>query len=65
MDFPGGSVVKNSLANAGDTGDTGSIPGLGISHRGGYGNPLQQSYLENPMDQGAWWATKPQRAGLN
>ena len=29
MDFPGGSVVKNPPANAGDTGDTGSIPGSG------------------------------------
>ena len=27
--FPGGSVVKNPPANAGDTGDVGSIPGLG------------------------------------
>ena len=27
--FPGGSVVKNLPANAGDTGDVGSIPGLG------------------------------------
>ena len=65
MDFPGGSVVKNSLANAGDTGDAGSIPGSGRSPRGGYGNPLQQSCLKNPMDREAWWATKPQRAGLN
>ena len=23
----------------------------------GYGNPLQSSCLENPMDGGAWWAT--------
>ena len=28
-DFPGGPVVKNSLANAGDVG---SVPGLGRSH---------------------------------
>ena len=35
----------------------GSIPGLGRSLRGGYGNPLQYSCLENPMDRGAWWAT--------
>ena len=25
--------------------------------REGNGNPLQYSYLENPMDGGAWWAT--------
>ena len=29
LDFPGGSVVKNLLVTVGDTGDTGSIPGLG------------------------------------
>ena len=29
MDFPGGMVVKNPLANAGDTG---SIPGPGRAH---------------------------------
>ena len=29
--FPGGSVVKNSPANAGDTRDVGLIPGLGKS----------------------------------
>ena len=29
--FPGGSVVKNPLANAGDTGDAGSIPRSGRS----------------------------------
>ena len=34
-----------------------SIPGLGRSLRGGHGNPLQCSCLENSMDRGAWWAT--------
>ena len=58
--FPGGSVVKNLPANAGDTGDTGSIPGSGRSPGEGNGNPLQYSYLENPMDRGAWQATKSQ-----
>ena len=33
------------------------IPGLGISPGEGNGNPLQYSYLKNPMDRGAWWAT--------
>ena len=37
-------------------GDTRSICGLGSSPRGGNGNPLQYSSLENPMDGGAWWA---------
>ena len=52
--LPGGSVVKNRLANAGDMG---SIPGLGRSSGEGNGNPLQYSCLENPMDRGAWQAT--------
>ena len=46
-------VVKNPLANAGDTRDMGSIPGLGRSSGGGNGNPLQYSCLENPMDREA------------
>ena len=54
MGFPGGSVVKNSPASAGDTG---SIPGTGRSPGEGNGNPLQYSCLENPVDGGAWWAT--------
>ena len=33
----------------------GSIPGSGRSPGEGNGNPLQYSYLENPMDRGAWW----------
>ena len=48
--FPGGAVVKNPPANAGDTG---SIPGLGRSPGKGNGNSLQYSCLENPMDGGA------------
>ena len=52
--FPGGSVVKNPPAHAGDLG---SIPGSGRSPGDGNGNPLQYSCLENPMDRGAWWAT--------
>ena len=48
--FPGGSVVKNLPANAGDTG---SIPGWGRSPGVGNGNPLQYFCLENPMDRAA------------
>ena len=55
--FPGSSVVKNPSATAGDTGDMGSIPGWGRYPRGGNGNPLQYSCLENSMDRGTWWAT--------
>ena len=50
-------VIKNTPANTGDTGDPGSIPGLGRSPGEGNGNPLQYSCLENPMDRRAWWAT--------
>ena len=48
---------KESACNAGTTGDAGLIPGSGRSLGGGYGNPLQYSCLENPMDRGAWQAT--------
>ena len=44
---------KESTCSAGDAGDVGSIPGWGRSPGGGHGNPLQYSYLENPMDRGA------------
>jgi len=37
--------------------DVVSIPLSGRSPGEGNGNPLQYSYLENPMDRGAWWAT--------
>ena len=53
MGFPGGSMVKNLPANAGATGDVGSIAGSGRSPGGGNGNPLQYSCLENPVDRGA------------
>ena len=50
-------VIKNPPANAGDIRDASSIPGLERSPGGGHGNPLQYSYLENPMDRGARQAT--------
>ena len=52
--FPGGSEVKASACNVGDLC---SIPRSGRSPGEGSGNPLQYSFLENPMDRGAWWAT--------
>ena len=51
LGFCGGSVGKESACNSGDMG---SIPGLGRSPGEGNGNPLQYSCLENPMDGGAW-----------
>ena len=53
MGFSSASDSKESACNEGDLG---SVPGLGRSPGGGNGNPLQYSYLENPMDRGAWWA---------
>ena len=53
MGFPGGSVVRNSPASAGDAG---SIPESRRSPRGN-GSPLQYACLENPMDRRAWWVT--------
>ena len=54
--FPGGSVGKESACNVADAGDSGSIARSGRSPRGGHGNPLQYSCLENPMDREAWGA---------
>ena len=51
---PVGSDGKQSACN---TGDLGSISGLGRTPREGNGNPLQYSCLKNPMDRGAWQAT--------
>ena len=54
--FPGGMLVKNPPASAGDRGDASSIPGSGRSPGGGHGNPLQYSCLGDPMDRGDWRA---------
>ena len=64
LGFPGGSVVKNSPANAGDAG---SIPGLGRCPGEGNGTPLQCYCQENLMHRRAWRATvqESQRAGHN
>ena len=45
-------VVRNLPADAGDTRDVGSIPGLRRSPREGKGNPLQYSFLGNPWTAG-------------
>ena len=50
-------MIKNSSANAGDVKDTHWVSGSGKSPGGGHGNPFQYSYLDNPVDRGAWWAT--------
>ena len=54
LSLPGGSDGKELACRAGDLG---LIPGSGRSPGGGNGNPFQYSWLGNPMDRGAWWAT--------
>ena len=51
--FPSESDSKESACNSGDSG---SIPGLGRSPGEGNDYPLPYSCLKNPMDRGAWWA---------
>ena len=43
------------MCNAGDTGNAGSVPGLGRSSGGGNSNPLQHFCLGNLRDRGPWW----------
>ena len=52
--FPGGSDGKESACNAGEPG---LIPGLGKYPGEGNSCPLQNSFLENSMNRGAWWTT--------
>ena len=62
MGIPGGSVVKNPPANAGDARHVGLTPGSGRSPGGGHGTPLHYSCLKNPTNRGAWQATVQQVA---
>ena len=48
--------LSGKESTAGDTGDMGSITGLGRSPKGGHGNPLQYTCLENTKERGAWQA---------
>ena len=52
--FPGGIMVQNPPANAGNAGDTGSVPGERRSSEEGSSNLLQCSCLENFIDRGGW-----------
>jgi len=55
-------VVKSLPANRGDFRDVGWIPGSERSPREGHGNPLQYSFLENPMEElGGLWSLVSQR----
>ena len=53
MGLLNGSGDKESVCNAGDARDSDSIPRSGRSPRGGNGNPLQYSCLENSMQKEA------------
>ena len=55
--FPGGTGVKDLLANAGDEREAGSIPGSGRSPGVGSGNLHQYCCPGNPTDRGAWQLT--------
>ena len=57
LSLPRGLSGKASAYNAGDAGDAGPIPGSVRSPGVGNGNLLQCSFLNKPMDRGAWWAT--------
>ena len=57
MGFPGSTKVKNLVASAIDVRDAGLTHGLGRSPGERHGHPLQYSFLENPLDRGACWAT--------
>ena len=54
VDLRASQMVKNPLANAREAC---SSPGSGRSPGEGNSSPLQDSYLENPMDRGAWRAS--------
>ena len=54
LGFPCGSDGKESACKEGDLGP---IPGSGRSLEEWNGNPFQYSWLENPMDRGAWRVT--------
>ena len=54
--FPGGTVVKNHPANAGNVKDMGLIPGLGRSPGVVNGISFQYSCQETLIDRGVWWA---------
>ena len=56
MGLPGGTSGKEPTCQCRDVRDSGLIPGLERSPGEGNGNPLQYSYLGNPMDKRYWWA---------
>ena len=65
MGFPAGSVLKNPPANAGVTGDVGSIPGWGRSPGEGKNNPLQSLVAQLVKNLPAMWETWVQSLGCD
>ena len=57
LGFPGGAVIRNLPANAGDTSNLDLISGSGRFPGEGNGNPLQYSCLGNPMGRRGWQGT--------
>ena len=57
MGFPGGTGGEEPAWQCGPHERGGFDPWVGKVPGGGHGNPLQCSFLENPVDRGAWWAT--------
>ena len=53
-EFPGGTVVKNTPANAGDARDMGSTIGSGRSPGEGMATKSSIFFWDNPLDRGAW-----------
>ena len=53
-------MIKNPPASVGDITDADSIPELRRSSRGGHGNPLQYSCLEDPHGQKSLAGYSPQ-----
>ena len=51
------ATLLEFACGAEDVGDPGSIPESERYPGGGNGNPQQYSFLENPLDRGAWQAT--------
>ena len=62
MGLPWWLMGKEFTCKAGDTGDIGSMPGLGRYPEEKNGDPLQCSFLNNPMDRGAWQVIAPEDA---
>ena len=63
--IPEPKKIKSVTGSIVSPGDPGSVLGLGRSCREGNGNPLQYSFLEDPMDRGAWKATVHRVAELD